>query len=132
MNNKLFYGWVLVCIALNFFANKYVACLPIYTFTAALLAVYLFPVYPIMSVKKGERINWKKLSFLIFSYFILASVVCFSIVKLYLPENEIVNNIFSIFLLINAILALFHLFVTDNIDKWFLHAIFTAFLQALH
>ena len=129
MNKKLFYGWVLVCVVLNFLANKNVEhCRLIYSMAGLLLAIYLFPIYPIMSRIKEEKMDWKKLLFLIFSYFVLASVVSFSIVLLYSSENETINNIHKIFCIINGILAWGNLFVKDNVEKSILHFIFALFI----
>ena len=124
-DNKLRFIWVLVCIIFNFLVNKGVISHVIYSLVAMPLAVYLFPVQPIKALIK--RSSLKTLFYSILSNFVLSVIVCFSQIRLFLPENTTVDEIFAVFLLINGILAFVHLFITENKDDSFLHFLFCMF-----
>ena len=125
MNNKLRFIWVLVCVILNFLAYKNAISHIIYSLVATPLAIYLFPVQPIRVII--IRSSAKTIFYSVLSNFVLSVIVCFSSIRLFLPENITVDNIFTIFLFINAVLAFFHLFIADNKDDSFLHFLFCMF-----
>ena len=125
MNNKLRFIWALVCIILSFCVDKNLISTTIYTFVAIPFAVYLFPVQSIQAIIKKS--SGKTVFYSILSNFVLSSVVCFSLIRLFLPESTTVEDIFVVFLLINGILAFVHLFVTENKDDSFLHFLFCLF-----
>ena len=124
-NNKLRFIWVFVCIILNFLAYKNVISLMIYSLVATPLAIYLFPVQPIRAIIKKS--STKTIFYSVLSNFVLSVVVCFSLIRLFLPENTTVDDIFTVFLLTNGIMAFVHLFITDNKDDSLLHFLFCMF-----
>ena len=124
-DNKLRFIWVLVCIIINFLVDKNVISSVIYSFIATPLAVYLFPVQPIKAIIK--RSSRKTIFYSLLSNFVLSVIVCFSIIRWFLPKTTTVEEIFTVFLLINGIMAFVHLFITDNKDDSFLHFLFCMF-----
>ena len=125
MSNKLRFAWALVCIILNFLVDKNVINSTIYLLVALPLAAYLFPIQPIRAIMKKS--SAKTIIYSILSNFVLSVILCFSLIKLFLPENTTVDDIFVVFLLINGILAFVHLFITENKDESFLHFLFCMF-----
>ena len=125
MDNKFRFIWVLVCIILNFLVDKNVISHTIYLLVAMPLAIYLFPIQPIRAIIK--RNSAKTIFYSVMSNFVLSVIVCFSSIRLFLPENATVDDIFTVFLLINGILAFVHLFITEDRENSFLHFLFCMF-----
>ncbi|MDR1172624.1 MAG: hypothetical protein LBL24_09240 [Bacteroidales bacterium] len=122
--------WVLICVVLNFLFHKGIGIASLNTLVLIFLALYFSPIKPILEflkLLKHKDINLKTVIFVFLSNFVLAAILSFTIIKFYMHGNTTVDTLSSLFVIFNAILAYYNLFVKDDKDAAFLHVIFLLF-----
>jgi hypothetical protein len=124
--NKVISILIVVYVIINFcVVNNIIRCYLFVTVAYTLLAIYFFPLMVIMdSIKLKEK---KAILYSLMSGFVLANILCFSLVQLLLPDNRIVHNILLVFKLINAALIYVYLFVKSDKYRTFWHVLFSFF-----
>jgi hypothetical protein len=130
IKNKGIIIWVLICVILDFLFNKGIGIASLNMVATISLALYFFPIKPILEVLellKHKDINIKTVIFIFLSNFVLAAILSFTIIKFYMHENMTVDTLSSLFVIFNAFLAYYNLFVKDDKDAAFLHVIFLLF-----
>ncbi|MDR2038397.1 MAG: hypothetical protein LBQ60_10790 [Bacteroidales bacterium] len=127
ITNKGIIIWVLICAILYFLLNKGIGNVTLYMITSLSLSFYFFPIKPILEIFKYKSIKPKTIIFIFLSNCVLASVLSFTVVKRYIPDNEIIDIISSLFYIFNGLLAYYNLFIKDDKDVAFLHFMFLMF-----
>jgi hypothetical protein len=90
-----------------------------------LLAFYFFPLAVILdSIKFKER---REVLYSLMSGFVFSNILCFSLVQLLLPDNQIAHNVLMAFKLVNAVLIYVLLFVKGDKYRVFWHVLFLFF-----
>ncbi|MDR0437938.1 MAG: hypothetical protein LBH22_06500 [Bacteroidales bacterium] len=129
INYKIVLIWALVCAVLYFFCESIILGKTLYVFITLPLATYLFPIMAVIGIvheyKRDKSI--KTMVSLGLSYFVMSSILVFSAVLLYLPDNNIIITTQSILLIANAVLAFYNLLIRDDKDIAFLHIMFGLF-----
>ena len=127
MNKKKFiFIWAFVCLVLCFLCNKDVVNPIIYMVITLPLALYFFPIKPILERHKHINIKTKYLIFV--SNFVLAAILSLSIMAMYISGNRMFEITKYSFFFFNAIIAYYNLFFREDNDTGFLHFMFLCFL----
>jgi hypothetical protein len=118
---KLPYIFVIIAIFLFFFTEKKLVPSVFYTFLAAGLAFYFWPVKMILELVKNKNAGLKKIIVAIVSNFLYSAVLCMSAVWLYYPDGSFWQTASSIIGLANAVTGLvYYLFSIDD-EKAIVH-----------
>jgi hypothetical protein len=116
---------VIVCSLIHLFEGNVEGHI-VYRFFVPMLAVYFFPIAFILDIVKNH--SRKEIISSIVSNYVLGSILIFSIVIYYLPDNNIVRAVFLAFRLINAAIFVYYFFIKENKDRALLHALFFSFM----
>jgi len=121
--------WALVCVIFRLFCGDIILGKPLYGLISSFLGMYLFPVMAVIGIvheyKRDKSI--KTMVSLGLSYYVMSSILAFSVILLYLPGNSIVVTTQSILLLANVVLASYNLLIRDDKNIVFLQLIFCLF-----
>jgi hypothetical protein len=125
--NKVTTILIAVCVIMHFCVVNDIVRPHFFVTTVAypLLAFYFFPLAVILdSIKLKEK---REVLYSLMSGFVFSSILCFSLVHLLLPDNQIVHKVLRVFSLINAVLIYVLLFVKNDKYRAFGHVLFCFF-----
>ena len=112
MKNKIIVILLIIFIILHFLVNHLHFGTVIYSCLVLPFAIYFFPIKPIL-IFVNQKIEIKPTLFMLFSYFVMSSILSFSTIS-YFIENDVVKYIYQSFLIFNAILFWVQLFRNDS------------------
>jgi hypothetical protein len=126
---KLLFIFIVIAIALFFFAKQEIVPLSLYALPVIGLAIYFWPVKMILELVKNR--GYKKIIVAIVSNFLYSAVLCISAVWLYYPDGSFFQIAFSIIGLANALTGLVYFLGSIDDEKAILHFMLNLICVAL-
>jgi hypothetical protein len=121
MSYKKVIIWIFICAVFYFLLNKGVVNVILYTIVTLSLSLYFFPVRPVLEIRKQKDGKPRAVGFILTSNLLLSVVLVFTVIRVYMPENELISTVSSLVYLFNGLFAFYNFFIRDDMDAAFLH-----------
>jgi hypothetical protein len=119
---------IIACAIAGLASSRMTGGHTVYAIFASLAATYFFPVAFILDIV--DHRTRKNVVYSLMSNYCFGVILALNVVRIFLPNDATCQGILYAFYLINIVLMIVHLFITDDKDRAFLHAIFVMVIQS--